>query len=44
VTTGLSSADIDPFVSNMHAALWVLAAVSLLGAFVSLMRPRQALT
>jgi hypothetical protein len=36
---GLSSRQLDPFVHNMHTALWVLAAVSMLGAFVSMMRP-----
>src|SRR3954471_262269 len=39
VASGLSSAELEPFIANMHAALWVLAAVSLAGAFVSLMRP-----
>jgi EmrB/QacA subfamily drug resistance transporter len=42
VATGLSEAKLDPFVSNMHTALWVLAATSVLGAIVSLMRPREA--
>ena len=28
VTTGLSDATLDPFVANMHTALWVLAATS----------------
>ena len=28
VTTGLSDARLDPFISNMHVALWVLAATS----------------
>jgi EmrB/QacA subfamily drug resistance transporter len=41
VTSGLSARTLDPFVSNMHTALWVLAATSLLGMFVSLMRPRH---
>jgi EmrB/QacA subfamily drug resistance transporter len=36
---GLSDAKLDPFIANMHTALWVLAAVSLSGAFVSLLRP-----
>jgi EmrB/QacA subfamily drug resistance transporter len=36
---GLSSAKLDPFIHNMHVALWVLAAVSLLGMFVCLLRP-----
>jgi MFS family permease len=39
VASGLSSAQLAPFISNMHTALWVLAAVSLIGAGVSLMRP-----
>jgi EmrB/QacA subfamily drug resistance transporter len=36
---GLSDQQLAPFISNMHTALWVLAAVSMLGAFVSLLRP-----
>jgi EmrB/QacA subfamily drug resistance transporter len=36
---GLSDEQLAPFIQNMHTALWVLAAVSLLGAVVSLMRP-----
>jgi EmrB/QacA subfamily drug resistance transporter len=40
VTTGLSDATLDPFVSNMHTALWVLAATSVVGAVVSLLRPK----
>jgi EmrB/QacA subfamily drug resistance transporter len=36
---GLSNQQLAPFIHNMHTALWVLAAVSLLGALVSLMRP-----
>jgi EmrB/QacA subfamily drug resistance transporter len=39
VASGLSSAQLAPFIANMHTALWVLAAVSLAGAAVSLMRP-----
>ncbi|HEX7582140.1 MAG TPA: hypothetical protein VF321_03560, partial [Gaiellaceae bacterium] len=35
VASGLSAKQLDPFISNMHVALWVLAAVSLLGAAVS---------
>jgi EmrB/QacA subfamily drug resistance transporter len=38
---GLSSRQLDPFVHNMHTALWVLAATSLAGAGVSLLRPRH---
>jgi MFS family permease len=40
VTTGLSESTLDPFVTNMHTALWVLAATSLVGAGVSLLRPK----
>jgi EmrB/QacA subfamily drug resistance transporter len=40
VTTGLSESTLDPFVANMHTALWVLAATSLAGAGVSLLRPK----
>jgi EmrB/QacA subfamily drug resistance transporter len=39
---GLGDAELAPFISNMHTALWVLAATSLVGAGVSLMRPRHA--
>ena len=39
VTSGLGSAQLDPFIHNMHTALWVLAATSLVGAVVSLLRP-----
>ena len=42
VTTGLSDAALAPFIHNMHTALWVLAATSMVGAVVSLMRPRHA--
>jgi EmrB/QacA subfamily drug resistance transporter len=38
---GLSPEKLAPFISNMHTALWVLAAVSFLGMFVCLMRPRH---
>jgi EmrB/QacA subfamily drug resistance transporter len=42
VASGLSSHQLDPFIANMHTALWVLAAVSLVGAFVSMLRPKDA--
>jgi len=42
VTTGLSDAALAPFIHNMHTALWVLAATSMVGAVVSLLRPRHA--
>jgi EmrB/QacA subfamily drug resistance transporter len=35
----LSNAKLDPFIHNMHTALWVLALTSLAGAGVSLLRP-----
>jgi EmrB/QacA subfamily drug resistance transporter len=41
VASGLSDATLAPFIHNMHVALWVLAATSLVGAFVSLLRPRS---
>ena len=36
---GLSAQKLAPFVENMHVALWVLAATSVLGAGVCLLRP-----
>jgi EmrB/QacA subfamily drug resistance transporter len=42
LASGLSDAKLAPFIANMHTALWVLAATSLAGAVVSLMRPRHA--
>ncbi len=39
LASGLSSSALAPFIHNMHTALWVLAAVSLLGAVISLLRP-----
>jgi MFS family permease len=39
---GLSGAKLEPFIANMHTALWALAATSVVGAAVSLMRPRHA--
>ena len=39
VTKGLSDASLQPFIDNMHTALWVLAGTCLVGAAVSLMRP-----
>ena len=39
VTSGMSRRCSTPFVTNMHTALWVLAAISLVGAGVSLLRP-----
>jgi EmrB/QacA subfamily drug resistance transporter len=39
LASGLSSAQLEPFISNMHVALWVLVAISGLGAVVSMLRP-----
>jgi EmrB/QacA subfamily drug resistance transporter len=39
VASGLSDAQLAPFISNMHTALWVLAATSVIGAAVCLLRP-----
>jgi EmrB/QacA subfamily drug resistance transporter len=39
LTSGLSNAQLEPFISNMHFALWVLAGISLVGAVVSMLRP-----
>jgi EmrB/QacA subfamily drug resistance transporter len=39
VASGLSTAQLQPFIQNMHTALWVLAITSLIGAGVSLLRP-----
>ena len=41
VSSGLSDADLAPFIHNMHVALWVLAATAILGAGVSLLRPTR---
>jgi EmrB/QacA subfamily drug resistance transporter len=42
LATGLSPARLDPFIHNMHIALWTLSLVSLLGAGVCLLRPAHA--
>jgi EmrB/QacA subfamily drug resistance transporter len=41
LTSGLSEAQLQPFIHNMHTALLVLALVSLAGAVVSLLRPSE---
>jgi EmrB/QacA subfamily drug resistance transporter len=38
----LSNSQLTPFIANMHTALWVLAAVSVVGAFVAAARPAHA--
>lgn len=42
VASGLTPAQLEPFIHNMHTALLVLALTSLAGAGVSLLRPRHA--
>jgi EmrB/QacA subfamily drug resistance transporter len=41
---GLSPEKLNPFIHNMHTALWVLAATSLIGAGVCLLRPSHSAT
>jgi MFS family permease len=41
VSSGLTPAQLAPFIHNMHTALLVLALTSLAGAGVSLLRPRH---
>jgi EmrB/QacA subfamily drug resistance transporter len=42
LAAGLSDAQLAPFIHNMHTALWVLAITSVVGAVVSMLRPRDA--
>jgi EmrB/QacA subfamily drug resistance transporter len=42
VQSGLSPQALDPFIHNIHVAMWVLASSSVAAAAVSLMRPRTA--
>jgi EmrB/QacA subfamily drug resistance transporter len=37
----ISTAELTPFISNMHTALWCLCAVSLVGAAISAARPKE---
>ena len=39
LSSGVSDATLAPFIHNLHTAMWVLAATSLAGALVSLLRP-----
>jgi MFS family permease len=41
LASGLPTSELDIFNNNLHTALWVLAATSLIGAGVSLLRPRD---
>ncbi len=38
----ISNAELAPFIGNMHTALWTLAVVSLVGAFVAAARPSRS--
>jgi EmrB/QacA subfamily drug resistance transporter len=38
----ISNAQLDPFIGNMHTALWCLAVISVVGAFVAAARPSHA--
>lgn len=38
----ISTAQLNPFISNMHLALWCLAAISIVGAGVAAARPAHA--
>jgi hypothetical protein len=42
LASGLPTQQLEAFIGNMHTALWVLAATSLIGAGVSLLRPGHA--
>src|SRR5271155_5425084 len=42
LSQGLSDAKLEPFIHNMHVALWVLATTSFIGAGVCLLRPKHA--
>jgi MFS family permease len=44
LTSGLPAQSLDPFIANMHIALWALTGVSVLGAVVSAMRPKHVLS
>ena len=39
VASSITNAQLVPFMSNMHTALWCLAAISLVGAAISAARP-----
>ena len=41
VASHISTARLNPFIANMHTALWCLTAVSLVGAAISAARPKD---
>jgi EmrB/QacA subfamily drug resistance transporter len=42
LASGLSPEQLSPFITNLHLAFWILSAISLVGAGVSLLRPARA--
>jgi EmrB/QacA subfamily drug resistance transporter len=44
LASGLTAEQLAPFISNMHLAFWVLAAVSAAGAAISMLRPAHVRT
>jgi EmrB/QacA subfamily drug resistance transporter len=44
LANGMSTQELSPFLANMHTALWCLCAISLVGAAVSLARPKHEAT
>jgi len=43
LSSGLDAQALEPFIHNMHVALWLLAATNALGAVISLLRPKDLL-
>jgi EmrB/QacA subfamily drug resistance transporter len=41
IANHISTAQLNPFITNMHTALWCLTAVSLVGAVISAARPKE---
>ena len=41
LASSLDDRQLDPFIHNMHTALWWLAATSVIGALVSMLRPKH---
>ncbi|HEY1853559.1 MAG TPA: MFS transporter [Solirubrobacterales bacterium] len=41
LASGLTGAQLSPFIDNMHTALWLLAGTCVVGAMVSLLRPKD---
>ena len=43
VASHISTAQLTPFIANMHTALWCLTGVSLIGAAISAARPKDVI-